>query len=96
VVAHRLINVPGPFIDLRPSRLDVDTILKGGLLDAATRRAVVDALENRCLLFATEVKGPIDADGRLSANDLDVALGEFDEQIRTTVKSALLQLNALT
>jgi hypothetical protein len=82
-------------MDPRPSRLDVDTILKGGLLDAATRRAVVDALENRCLLLGTEVKSPIDAYGRLSANDLDMALAEFDDQIRTTVKSALLQLNAL-
>jgi hypothetical protein len=61
------------------------------------RRAIVDALEGRSLLFGAEAssKSPPDAYGRLSTSDLDIALAEFDEQTRTTVKSVLLQVGAL-
>ena len=61
------------------------------------RRAVVDALEGRSLLFGAEAssKSPPDAYGRLSTSDLDIALAEFDEQVRRTVKSVLLQVGAL-
>ena len=59
------------------------------------RRAVVDALEGRSLLFGAEASSEPDAYGRLSTSDLDIALAEFDEQTRTTVKSVLLQVGAL-
>ena len=61
------------------------------------RRAIVDALEGRSLLFGGEAssKSAPDAYGRLSTSDLDIALAEFDEQTRTTVKSVLLQVGAL-
>ena len=86
-----------PSIDLRPSRLDIEALLKGSSLHATIRRAVVDALEERALLFGGEAspKSPPDTYGRLSTIDLDIALAEFDEQIRTTVKSVLLQVGAL-
>ena len=86
-----------PSIDLRPSRLDIEALLKGSSLHATIRRAVVDALEERSLFFGGEAssKSPPDAYGRLSTSDLDIALAEFDEQIRTTVKSVLLQVGAL-
>jgi hypothetical protein len=86
-----------PSIDLRPSRLDIDALLKSTSLDVTMRRAVVDAFEGRFLLFGGEAssKSPPDAYGRLSTSDLDIALGEFDERIRTIVKSVLLQVGAL-
>ena len=61
------------------------------------RRAVVDALEGRSLLFGGEAssKSPPDAYGRLSTSDLDIALAQFDEQVRTTVMSVLSQVGAL-
>jgi hypothetical protein len=60
------------------------------------RRAVIDALEGRSILFGGEAssKSPPDAYGRLSTNDLDIALSEFDERIRTTVKSVLSRVGA--
>jgi hypothetical protein len=63
-------------------------------LDLVTRRAVVDALEGRALLFGSEAPSGIspDANGRLSTSDLGVALAKFDEQTRTIVKSVLLQV----
>ena len=80
-----------PFIDLRPSRLDIEALLKGSSLHASTRRAVVDALEERALLFGSEAPSdiPPDANGRLSTGDLDLALARFDEQTQTTVKAVL-------
>ena len=96
MVAHCLANMPRPVSDLRPSRLDIDALLKGTSLDVATRRTVADALEGRALLFGGEASSSIpDANGRLSASDLDVALAEFDEQTRTIVKSVLSQVGAL-
>ena len=41
-------------IDLRQSRLDIEAFLKDGSLHAMLRRAVVDALEERALLFGSE------------------------------------------
>ena len=84
-------------IDLQPSRLDIEALLKGSSLPATIRRAVVDALEERALLFGGEAspKSPPDTYGRLSTIDLDIALAEFDEQTRTTVKVVLLQVGAL-
>ena len=88
--------MPRPVLDLRPSRLDIDALLNGTSLDVITRRAVVDALEGRALLFGSEARSiPPDANGRLSTSDLDVALAEFDEQTRTIVKSVLSQVGAL-
>jgi hypothetical protein len=86
-----------PSIDLRPSRLDIEALLKGTSLHAAMRRAVVDALEERALLFGSEAPPdmPPDANGRLSTGDLDLALAKFDEQTRTTVKAVLLRVGAL-
>jgi hypothetical protein len=86
-----------PSIDLRPSRLDIDALLKSTSLDAIMRRAVIDALEGRSILFGGEAssKSPPDAYGRLSASELDIALSEFDERIRTIVKSVFLQVGAL-
>jgi hypothetical protein len=86
-----------PSIDLRPSRFDIEALLKGSSLHATIRRAVVDALEERALLFGSEAPSdfPPDANGRLSTGDLDLALANFDEQTRTTVKSVLLQVGAL-
>jgi hypothetical protein len=83
-----------PSIDLRPSRLDIDALLKSTSLDAIMRR---DALEGRSILFGGEAssKSPPDAYGRLSASELDISLGEFDERIRTIVKSVFLQAGAL-
>ena len=62
-----------PSIDLRPSRLDIDALLNGTSLDVTTRRAVVDALEGRALLFGSEAPSgiPPDANGRLSTNELE-------------------------
>jgi hypothetical protein len=89
--------MPQPTIDLRPSRLDIDALLRSTPLDATVRRAVVDALEDRSLLFGSEVStgSPPDANGRLLTSDLDIALGEFDDRIRTAVKSVLFQVGAL-
>jgi hypothetical protein len=86
-----------PSIDLRPSRLDIEALLEGSSLQATIRRAVIDSLEERSLLFGGEAssKSPPDTYGRLSTSDLDIALAEFDEQIQTTVKSVLLQVSAL-
>jgi hypothetical protein len=86
-----------PSVDLRPSRLDIDALLKSTLLDATMRRAVIDALEGRSILFGGEAssKSRPDAYGRLSTNDLDIALSGFDERIRTTVKSVLSRVGAL-
>jgi hypothetical protein len=58
------------------------------------RRAVVAALDSRSLLFGREAssESSLDANGRLSTSDIDIALAKFDEQIRTTVKSVLLQV----
>jgi hypothetical protein len=96
VVAHSLANMPLPVSDLRPSRLDIDVLLTGTSLEVTTRRAVIDALEGRALLFGSEAPSiPPDANGRLSTKDLDVALAEFDEQTRTIVKSVLSQVGAL-
>jgi hypothetical protein len=73
--------MPRPVLDLRPPRLDIDALLNGTSLDFTTRRAVVDALEGRALLFGSEAPSiPPDANGRPSISDLDVALAEFDEQ----------------
>ena len=60
------------------------------------RRAVVDALEGRSLLFGSEVssRSPLDACGRLSTSDLDIALAEFDDHIRTAIKFVLFQVGA--
>ena len=87
-----------PFIDLRPSRLDIEALLKGSSLHASIRRAVVDALEERALLFGSEAPSdiPPDANGRLSTGDLDLALAKFDEQTQTTVKAVLSQVGALS
>jgi hypothetical protein len=84
-------------IDLRPSWLDIEALLKGTSLHPAMRRAVVDALEERALLFGSEAPSdiPLDSNGRLSTVDLDLALAKFDEQTRTTVKAVLLQVRAL-
>jgi hypothetical protein len=89
--------MPRPTVDLRPSRLDIDALLRGTLLDAAMRRAVVDALETRSLLFGSEVcsESQLDAYGRLSTGDLNIALAEFDDHIRAAIKSVLLQVGAL-
>jgi hypothetical protein len=89
--------MPQPTIDLRPSRLDIDALLRSTPLDATVRRAVVDALEDRSLLFGSEVSSGSspDANGRLLTSDLDIALGEFDDRIRTAVKSVLFQVGAL-
>jgi hypothetical protein len=87
--------MPRPLSDLRPSRLDIGALLKGTSLDVTTRRAVIDALEGRALLFGSETSIPPDVNGRLSASDLDVALAKFDEQTRTIVKSVLSQVGAL-
>ena len=86
-----------PSIDLRPSRLDIDALLKGTSLHTAIRRAVIDALEERALLFGgeTPLNIPRDANGRLSTGDLDLALAKFEEKTRTTVKAVLLQVGAL-
>ena len=88
--------MPQP-IDLRPSRLDIDALLRGTSLDAAVRRAIVAALDSRSLLFGSEASSgsPLDANGRLSTRDIDIALAEFDEQTRTTVKSVLLQVGGV-
>ena len=61
------------------------------------RRAVIDALEGRSILFGGEAssKSRPDAYGRLSTNDLDIALSEFDGRIRTTVKSVISRVGAL-
>jgi len=61
------------------------------------RQAVVDALEERALLFGSEAPSdiPLDANGRLSTGELDLALAKFDEQTQTTVKAVLLQVGAL-
>jgi len=58
------------------------------------RRAVVAALDSRSLLFGSEAssESSLDANGRLSTSDIDIASAKFDEQIRTTVKSVLLQV----
>jgi hypothetical protein len=89
--------MPGPTIDLRPSRLDIDALLRSTSLDATMRRAVVDALETRSMLFGSEVssRSPLDAYGRLSTSDFDIALAEFDDHIRTAIKSVLFQVGAL-
>ena len=65
------------------------------------RRAVVDALEGRSLFFGSEVssrevssRSPLDACGRLSTSDLDIALAEFDDHIRTAIKFVLFQVGA--
>ena len=87
--------MPRPLSDLRPSRLDIGALLKGTSLDVTTRRAVVDALEGRALLFGREASIPPNANGRLSTSELDVALAEFDEQTRTIVKSVLSPVGAL-
>ena len=88
--------MPQP-IDLRPSRLDIDALLRGTSLDAAVRRAIVAALDSRSLLFGSEAssESSLDANGRLSTSDIDIALAEFDEQTRTTVKSVLLQVGGV-
>jgi hypothetical protein len=80
--------------DLRPSRQDIEALLSSASLNITARRAVVDALETRGLLFGSEAssESSLDANGRLSTGDIDIALAEFDEQIRTTVKSVLLQV----
>ena len=93
-MAQCLANVPQPSIDLRPSRLDIDALLRGTSLDTTVRRAVVAALDSLSLLFGSEAssESSLDANGRLSTSDIDIALAEFDEQIRTTVKSVLLQV----
>jgi hypothetical protein len=59
-------------------------------------RAVVHALEGRSLLFGSEVssRSPLDAYGRLSTSDLDIALAEFDDQMRTAIKLVLFQVGA--
>ena len=52
----------------KPSpRLDIEVLLKGTSLNAAMRRAVVDALEERALLFGSKAPPdmPPDANGRL-------------------------------
>jgi hypothetical protein len=89
--------MPQPAIDLRPSQLDIDALLRGTSLDASMRRAVVDALETRSLLFGSEVssESKLDAYGRLSTSDLSIALAEFDEHTRTVIKSVLFQVGAL-
>ena len=89
--------MPQSSIDLRPSRLDIDALLRGTSLDAAVRRAIVAALDSRSLLFGSEAssESPLDANGRLSTSDIDIALAEFDEQTRTTVKSVLLQVGGV-
>ena len=63
--------MPQPTIDLRPSRLDIDALLRSTPLDATVRRAVVDALEERALLFGSEAPSdiPPDANGRLSTGE---------------------------
>ena len=94
MVAYWLANMPRSLSDLRPSRLDIDALLNGTSLDVTTRRAVVDALEGRALLFGSEATC-IDVNGHLSVGDLDVALAEFDELTRTIVKSVLSQVGAL-
>ena len=96
-MARWLANMPQPTIDLRPSRLDIDALLRSTPLDATVRRAVVDALEDRSLLFGSEVssRSPPDGNGRLLTSDLDIALAEFDDHIRTAVKSVLFQVGAL-
>jgi hypothetical protein len=85
-----------PSIDLRPSRLDIEALLKSTSLHPAMCRALVDALEERALLCGSEAPSdiPLDAKGRLSTGDLDLALAKFDEQTRTTVKAVLLQVGA--
>ena len=89
--------MPQPFIDLRPSRLDIDALLRGSSLDETIRRTVVDALDSRSLLFGGNVlsMNPPDAKGRLATTDVDIALAEFDDQTRATVKSVLFQVGAL-
>jgi hypothetical protein len=84
-------------IDLRPSRLDIDALLRGTSLDAIVRRAVVAALDSRSLLFGSEAssESSLDANGRLSNSDIDIALAEFDEQTRRTVKSVLSQVGGV-
>jgi hypothetical protein len=96
-VAYGLADMPRPVSDLRPSRLDIDALLNGTSFDVKTRRAVVDALEGRALLFGGEAPSSVspDANGRLSNSDLDAALAEFDEQTRITVKFVLSQVGAL-
>ena len=67
-----------PSIDLRPSRLDIDALLKGTSLHTAIRRAVIDALEERALLFGSEAPSdiPPDANGRqLRRTDTDNSEG---------------------
>ena len=58
---------------------------------------MVDALEERALLFGSEAPSdiPPDANGCLSTGDLDLALAKFEEKTRTTVKAVLLQVGAL-
>jgi len=84
--------MPQPFIDLRPSRLDIDALLRGSSLDETIRRTVVDALDSRSLLFGGNV---LSINGRLPTAAVDIALAEFDDQTRATVKSVLFQVGAL-
>jgi hypothetical protein len=83
-------------VDLRPSRLDLNALLIGTSLAAATRQAVVDAFERRGLLFGGEARSATerDAHGRLSSRELDQALAGFEASTRTEVTSVLLQVGA--
>jgi hypothetical protein len=89
--------MPQPTIDLRPSRLDIEALLRSTPLDATVRRAVVDALEDQSLLFGSEVssRSPPDANGRLLTSDLGHRPGGIRDRIRTAVKFVLFQVGAL-
>ncbi len=80
--------------DLRPSGLDVDALLSGGVRSAAARRLVVDALQNAGLLYGGD-RVATDATGHIASDELDQALADFDEATQLQVKSILRQVNAL-
>ena len=67
--------------DLRPSGLDINALLSGGLLSAEARRLVVDALHNAGVLYGGH-RVATDASGHLSSDELDQALADFDEATR--------------
>jgi hypothetical protein len=71
--------------DLRPSRSQVEALLRGVTRERATLHALLDAFEAHGLLWGTPGGSPIDCDGRYHRSDMINALNSFSPTLREEV-----------
>jgi hypothetical protein len=84
-------------LDLRPSRRDVEALLRGTSLPTTSRRIIIDAIEAGGLLHGTDRQQGIGFDPcvPLPSTVIDRILSEFDEHSKNQVTSVLSQVGAV-